>query len=160
MNIIDIFQNLFSGSGFNDYQPYKTMPTFIFPLKDDLFEHTFSIANELYTGVKENISEFNSMMQKSLGNPWDLATMQINSAAKNRSNNNFENEFEYNAEHLNDYYNLVFNKQNSDAHLKSLPLAWQGAIKHGPGALCKMDLETLLKELIYSGCTLIAGKID
>jgi hypothetical protein len=160
MDLHEFFKNLFSGDGYNDFQTINTMPTFILPLREDLMEYINPIIMQMYMSFQADISEFNDRLKKTLGNPWDLATLELENAALKRSKKIKENEFDFNVDDINNYINLIFDQKNIDSHIKSIPLAWEGAINNAPAAIGELDLKTLLKELIYSGCTIFAGKLD
>ena len=84
MDIFEIFGKLFSKNTFDDFQALKSMPTLILPSSNEMLEHMNSIIITIYESLEEDISDLNYMMEKTLGNPWDLASLQMESALKKR----------------------------------------------------------------------------
>ena len=151
MNIFEIFGKLFSKNTFEDFEALQSMPTIILPVSDSMLEHMNSIIITIYESLEKDISDLNYMMEKTLGNPWDLASLQMESALKKRTKNQQEKKFDLNLDDINHYMEITYDQRHLDGIIQSIPLAWEGAIKNNPVATSQLGLDDLSKELEFSG---------
>ena len=88
------------------------MPTFVFPLREDIEKIAGDIVYQMYTELKEDIAPFNRMLSETIGNTWDLATLQLNDAALEISQSKVEPQFVFNQDDIQTYFDLIFDVGN------------------------------------------------
>ena len=151
LNLVEIMDEIIGCRFFDDLKLFTTMPTFIVPVNQNMVAIVNNLIESIYFSVEEDLSILNKMFEETLGNPWDLASLQLKRGLSNIKNKPQTTPFKSNVEDLEKYIELVLNPKNISAHIKSIHLAWEGAIKNNiiPPVL---KFETLFDQMNYSGC--------
>ena len=117
LNLVEIMDEIIGCRFFDDLKLFTTMPTFIVPVNQNMVAIVNNLIESIYFSVEEDLSILNKMFEETLGNPWDLASLQLKRGLSNIKNKPQTTPFKSNVEDLEKYIELVLNPKNISAHI-------------------------------------------
>ncbi len=138
------------------------LPSFIRVSEESTTLYLDEIWLEACLHMDINLEAECKLLAEHQGDPWGLASKELETAAKNRKNmskgtNAQTQRFRVTDELVSEYLELIFNRDHLLSVIGAFPHAWKGAIDHN--YLPAMDYESLLEALQLSGVKINSGYI-
>ena len=153
MNTIDIMEEILHQNGNEEFSIYKSLPTFILQWSDLLGDNIPNLFWIMHHYTREDLKGTINNINQTMGKPWDRATLEIQSALKDKH----QNRSEVNQDIFSDWLDLISKPEYMKAEFTGFISAWSGAIdfQSKAGGLeifpNVMDFEKLRVETNLSG---------